>query len=368
MWIDLGPLEAFTARPLTRATVGATRIVVSHHEGRFGAIAGTCNHAGGPLDEGQLDGPYVVCPWHHWKFHCRTGRGEPGYEADAVPSYDVRVADGRLFVSAEPVTGRTHAPHAPHPLTRPLTRAPGPVRVAGISTTQMDPAHPRYSTSEALLDSALAAAGGVGAETRVLRLSELNVRPCEGYYSKSAHACTWPCSITQADPADRMVEVYEALVFWADVVLLATPIRWGSASAQYFRMAERLNCVQNQITIADHVLIRNKVAAFIVTGGQDNVQAVAGSLLGFFAELGFVFPAFPYIAHSRGWSAEDMEVNQAVVRESTELHEAARALAVRAVDHAHLLLDHADAPHVMARGGRKAHRLAAGRDSGGAAG
>jgi hypothetical protein len=37
-------------------------------------------------------------------------------------------------------------------------------------------------------------------------------------------------------------------------------------------------------------------------------------MLGFFAELGFQFPPFPYVAHSRGWSAEDMERNVAAVR------------------------------------------------------
>jgi len=26
----------------------------------------------------------------------------------------------------------------------------------------------------------------------------------------------------------------------------------------------------------------------------------------FWSELGFVFPQFPFIAHSRGWDAEDM--------------------------------------------------------------
>ena len=61
-------------------------------------------------------------------------------------------------------------------------------------------------------------------------------------------------------------------------------------------MAERLNCVQNAVTIRNQVLIRNKVAGFIIVGGQDNIQAVAGHLLGFFAELGFIFPQFPYIA------------------------------------------------------------------------
>jgi hypothetical protein len=104
--------------------------------------------------------------------------------------------------------------------------------------------------------------------------------------------------------------------------------------------------------------MRNKVAAFIITGGQDNVQGVAGQLLGFFAEIGCQFPQFPYIAHSRGWTAEDMEQNVEVVKHSEELREGARALVTRAVDTAHLLLDHEGAPHTTARGGRKAHRLA----------
>ena len=94
------------------------------------------------------------------------------------------------------------------------------------------------------------------------------------------------------DSADQLDAVYEALVFWADIVLIATPIRWGGPSSLYVKMAERLNCVQNQITIHDRVLIRNKVAAFIVIGGQDNVQAVVGQMLMFFGELGFSFPQF----------------------------------------------------------------------------
>jgi multimeric flavodoxin WrbA len=166
------------------------------------------------------------------------------------------------------------------------------VRVLGISTTNMDVGNPRYSTSDALLETAIAHAGASGSETRLIRLRELSFRACEGYYSKSARACTWPCSITQMDPADQLDRVYEAIVFWADVVLVATPIRWGVASSLYFKMAERLNCVQNQITLRNRVMLRNKVASFIITGGQDNVQGVAGQALCFFAELGCQFPQF----------------------------------------------------------------------------
>jgi nitrite reductase/ring-hydroxylating ferredoxin subunit/multimeric flavodoxin WrbA len=356
-WCDLGPIEGFTKRPLTATKIGTTRIVVTHRNGEFGALSGVCNHAGGPLAEGRLDGEYLVCPWHNWKYHWRTGLGEPGYEGDAVPQYEVRVVDGRLHVSTSPVRKRTHLPHPPHSVARKVERAPGPVRVLGISATNMDINNPRYSTSDALLSESMAQAASLGAETRTIHLAALRFRPCEGYYSKSAHACTWPCSITQMDPEDQMDRVYEGIVHWGDVILVATPIRWGNASSLYYRMVERMNCVQNQVTIANRVLLRNKVAAFIITGGQDNVQAVAGQMLGFFAEIGCHFPQFPYVAHSRGWTAEDMERNVEVVKHSKELRDGARSLATRAIDHAQLLLDHERAPHSMERGGRKAHRL-----------
>jgi hypothetical protein len=122
-------------------------------------------------------------------------------------------------------------------------------------------------------------------------------------------------------------------------------------------MAERLNCVQNQITIHDRVLIRNKVAAFIVIGGQDNVQAVVGQMLMFFGELGFSFPQFPFIAHSRGWSAEDMENNVAEVRASAELRQGAHGLVDRCLELAGRLVAVDAAPARIARGGRKAHDL-----------
>jgi multimeric flavodoxin WrbA len=103
--------------------------------------------------------------------------------------------------------------------------------------------------------------------------------------------------------------IYEKMVNWADIVLVATPIRWGSASSLYYKMVERLNCVQIQITLKDNHLIKDKVIGFIITGGQDNIQNVAGGLMVFWSELGFVFGLHPFVGWSRGWYAEDMQHN-----------------------------------------------------------
>lgn len=361
-WHSLGTLESlkvdFHDTAIKQIVVNGKKIALSFRDGSFGAVHGICNHAGGPLGRGNLEGDYIVCPWHYWKFHRKTGEGEPGFEEDRVPRFNLKEEKGELLIDLEPATSRNRKAHAPHPLSREIKRAPGPIRIVGISTTAMDPKHPRYSTSEQLLTYSLKRAQSeLALETKLLKLSDLKFRNCEGFYSKAAGACTWPCSITQMDPEDEMEKVYEAMVHWADVVMLATPIRWGSASSLYFKMAERLNCVQNQITLKDNILIQNKVVGLIITGGQDNVQSVAGSTLGFFAELGFVFPPFPYVAHSLGWTAENMERNVNYVAGSQELRDGSFALLKRSVELAKTLIEKDASTQGMERGGRKARRV-----------
>lgn len=351
-WHCLGSIADLKKIELQEIRFGGKAVALSFRDGKFGAVGGNCLHAGGPLGQGRLDGDRIVCPWHGWKVdRCDglTGSGKAGVEV-----YHLKEEGGQLWISTTPAQARKPVQNELHPLARPVKREPGPIRVVGISTTGMDPEEPRYSTSEALLDEALKHATAVGCETKLIKLNELKFKHCEGYYSKSAGACTWPCTLTQMDDEDNLEPVYEALVHWADVSLIATPIRWGVASSLYFKMAERMNCVQNQITINDLVLIQNKVASFIITGGQDNVQGVAGQMLTFFSELGFTFPQFPYVAHSRGWSAEDMENNIRYVQESEHLREGARELLDRAVAKARLLLEGAQCAALVGRGGRKA--------------
>ena len=358
-WMDVGAAEDVPEGAVRELMLGRQRIAVTRRGGEWGAISGQCNHVGGPLGQGALQGDYVTCPWHYWKFHWQTGAGEPGYEADRVPSHAIRIQDGRILVQRRPATPRGHLPHPPHALARNPERAAGPIRVLGLSTTAMTADHPRYSTSEDLLAHALAsAAEALQCETRLIRFRELKVRACEGFYSKSARACTWPCSITQMDSHDQMDQVYEGVVHWADVILVATPIRWGAPASLYSKMIERMNCIQNQEVLTGRHLLKNKVAAFIVTGGQDNVQAVVGQMLTFFGEIGCQFPQFPFIAHSRGWSAEDMERNQDMVRGSRALHEGAAALARRSVEMARVMISTSLGADALVRGGRKAQAQA----------
>jgi len=307
------------------------QIAVFNVDGKYYCISNKCQHQGGPLSKGILDEKkkVVTCPWHGWKYSIIDGKA-PHEGGDSVDSYETKIIEDKLYVNSIPtnIGKRVTQPHKEYSelqnsvreylthtdkdsrlqFSRDVKKTP---RILGISTTNSnDKIAPRKSTSEDALNYALDyAKHEFGAETKVIKLRDLHFKHCEEYYSKNASACIFPCSISEMDKDDQMIEVYQKVILWADVVIIATPIRWGNASSLYYQMVQRMNCVQNQSITNERYLIRDKIAAFIITGGQDNVQHVAGELLTFWSQLGFVFGKFPFVGWTRGWYAEDTENN-----------------------------------------------------------
>ena len=68
-WIDLGEATELASQPVRRCRAGKTEIALTCINGQFGAVHNACNHVGGPLGEGTLQGDYLVCPWHQWRFN-----------------------------------------------------------------------------------------------------------------------------------------------------------------------------------------------------------------------------------------------------------------------------------------------------------
>jgi len=320
--------------------LGPHKVALFHFNNEISAIANACLHKAGPLGlglvENKYDGTYVTCPWHGWEYNIKTGSAPPGYK-DQQAVYEVKVEGDDVLISEQPIT-KAHRELHDLKVIEDLVKlqyqtTPESKNILGISTTNMNNSLPRYSTSEAALELALGyAKEHYGAATKMIRLRDLGFRNCEGYYSQHMNACTWPCSITEMNPDDGMTPLYREMILWADIVLVATPIRWGNPSSLYFKMAERLNCVQNQITLKDKVLIKNKVASFIITGGQDNIQQVAGQMMVFFTDLGFTFPPFSFLGWSRGWTAEDMDKNVLQFKRSEYIQRTARELVDNSIE------------------------------------
>ena len=54
--------EALSAAPLQRVRAQGRDFAVSCVEGRLCVVSNVCNHVGGPLGEGRLEGGSIVCP------------------------------------------------------------------------------------------------------------------------------------------------------------------------------------------------------------------------------------------------------------------------------------------------------------------
>jgi nitrite reductase/ring-hydroxylating ferredoxin subunit len=95
-FVDVGALAEFTDGQMRAVDVGAAKaLVVRRGEGVL-AISNVCSHAGGPLDEGELSGDIVTCPWHGSKFCVRDGEVRGGPATFSQPRYEARIRDGRV--------------------------------------------------------------------------------------------------------------------------------------------------------------------------------------------------------------------------------------------------------------------------------
>jgi nitrite reductase/ring-hydroxylating ferredoxin subunit/uncharacterized membrane protein len=77
-------------------------VVVSRSEetGEVCAIAATCSHLGGPLDQGGREGDTVVCPWHGSRFDLCSGEVRGGPAVYPQPRYETRVRSGKVEIRA----------------------------------------------------------------------------------------------------------------------------------------------------------------------------------------------------------------------------------------------------------------------------
>jgi nitrite reductase/ring-hydroxylating ferredoxin subunit len=75
-------------------------VVVSRSEetGEICAIAATCSHLGGPLDEGKRDGDIVTCPWHGSRFDLCSGEVRGGPAVYPQPRYEARVRADKVEI------------------------------------------------------------------------------------------------------------------------------------------------------------------------------------------------------------------------------------------------------------------------------
>jgi len=92
---DLGPGQ------MVLVEIDDEEIVVANANGEYYAFSAECPHAGGPLDEGEMEGKVVVCPWHGAEFDITTGEALTPPVQDNIYTYQVRVEGEDIQVSVD---------------------------------------------------------------------------------------------------------------------------------------------------------------------------------------------------------------------------------------------------------------------------
>ena len=78
---------------------GKDDVAIANVDGKIYAMRAKCNHMGGPLGKGKLDGKIVTCPWHGSKWDVTNGHMvEFRTELDAEPTYKVTVKGDDIFI------------------------------------------------------------------------------------------------------------------------------------------------------------------------------------------------------------------------------------------------------------------------------
>ncbi len=97
-FVQVGSAQDFPDGQMRRVLAGDLPVVIVRRAGSLRAIGAVCAHAGGPLDEGKLDGDVVTCPWHASRFKFSDGRVVKGPATFDQPLLSVRERAGIVEV------------------------------------------------------------------------------------------------------------------------------------------------------------------------------------------------------------------------------------------------------------------------------
>jgi nitrite reductase/ring-hydroxylating ferredoxin subunit len=90
-YMKVGCVDDFPTGEMKKVQLLGEEVLVVNVEGRIYAIGNKCTHRGGPLDEGELEGTVVICPWHGGTFDLATGKTIASPPMKDALSFDVLV-------------------------------------------------------------------------------------------------------------------------------------------------------------------------------------------------------------------------------------------------------------------------------------
>lgn len=105
-WTEIAEANELPEGGRLCTTVAGKALVVLNVAGIPYAIANQCPHAGRPLDEAEVQGVVITCPYHGYAYNLKNGKNldHPEFEPP-VPTYSVRIEGGKVQVAIGTIQG-----------------------------------------------------------------------------------------------------------------------------------------------------------------------------------------------------------------------------------------------------------------------
>ncbi|MBV9120436.1 MAG: Rieske 2Fe-2S domain-containing protein [Chloroflexi bacterium] len=103
-WTRVLPESELGEGTLVKGEAAGLQLLMVRQGDRIYAMSNVCPHAGGPLNEGSLEGISVVCPWHGSQFELVDGAIVHGPASVQPPVFETRVQDGQVEVRRKPAS------------------------------------------------------------------------------------------------------------------------------------------------------------------------------------------------------------------------------------------------------------------------
>lgn len=88
---------------------GGPQVLLTRQRGQVHAFAPNCPHYGAPLEKGKIVNDRLICPWHHACFRVVDGTLCEPPTLDDLPIFEVREAEGRIWVQVPASTDKPEA-------------------------------------------------------------------------------------------------------------------------------------------------------------------------------------------------------------------------------------------------------------------
>lgn len=82
-------------------TLAGERVAIFKYDGKISAVSNVCQHQNGPLGEGRIIDGFITFPWHGYQYLPENGSSPPPF-AEKIPTFNVKIENGRVFVRKRP--------------------------------------------------------------------------------------------------------------------------------------------------------------------------------------------------------------------------------------------------------------------------